>query len=183
MLWLCLPTSLCAGAAPPDPVNPDPVRLYSTPSEQREAGLKHQLTPWLTAGGLAQLEWNYARTGYSGYQLWTSDDFEVTAEFVGATRSFRRLQADRNQPVAWNIEFVNFFNPYFDWAMRLEESKELEDEPQLRYGVPVCFRAGRYGSLTFDYLHGCYKHSFSTGANDNFLSNDNQFAAELSLAF
>ena len=347
MLWLCLLTSISALAEPPDPENPDPVRLYSTPSEQREAGIKHQLTPWLTAGGLAQVEWNYARTGYSndhasrsdadksanvqlsatatpwsfakgelildydtgtdrlevdeavaslehnawelaygrqylpfgvyfshfasdpllefgetrdvattlaydfqdrgdlsasiyqgkgessssmgwtlameawlneslllgvsclsdladadsdllgdssygsyrrvlglsGYLLWTSDTFEVTAEFVGATRSFRGLENDRNQPVAWNLEFANFLNPRFDWALRLEGSDELEDQPQLRYGVSVSFRAGRYGSLTLDYLHGRYKHHFTTGDDDNFLSSDNQFAAQLSLAF
>jgi hypothetical protein len=351
MLLLCLLTSFSAMAEPPDPANPDPVRLYSTRSEQREAGLKHQLTPWLTAGGLAQLEWHYARTGYSsdhpnrsdadksanvqlsatatpwsfakgelildydtdtdrlevdeaiasvehnawelaygrqylpfgvyfshfasdpllefgetrdvaatlaydfkdrvdlsasvfrgqgskngnsgsstgwtlametwlneslslgvsclsdladadsdllgdssyrsdrlvpglsGYLLWTADDFEVTAEFVGATRSFRGLEADRNQPAAWNLEFANFLNPRFDWALRLEGSNELEDQPQLRYGASLSFRAGRYGSLTLDYLHSRFKHNFATGDNDYFLSSDNQFAAQLSLAF
>ena len=350
-LLLCLLTGISAKAEPIDPADPDSARLYSTRSEQREAGLEHQLTPWLTAGGLAQAEWNYDKTGFSndhsnrsdtdksanvqlsatatpwsfakgelilnydtdtdrlevdeavaslehndwelaygrqylpfgvyfshfasgpllefgetrdtaaslaynfedrvdlsvsvyrgqgrktsdggsvpgwtlametwlnesvslgvsclsdladadsdllgdtsthderrvpglsGYLLWTADNFEVTAEVVGATRSFRGLQADRNQPIAWNLEFASFFNPRFDWALRLEGSDELEDQPQLRYGVSVSFRAGRYGSLTLDYLHIRYKHNFATGENDNFLSDDNQVAAQLSVAF
>lgn len=52
---------------------PDSVRLYSTPSEQREAGLKHQLTPWLTAGGLAELEWTYDKVGFSNHHSNRSD--------------------------------------------------------------------------------------------------------------
>lgn len=351
MLLVCLLTGVSSRADPLEPSYPDPVRVYSTRSEQREAGLKHQLTPWLTAGGLVQGEWHYDKSTYSndysnrsdadksanlqlgatatpwsfakgelildyatdtdrievdeavaslernawelaygrqylpfgvyfshfasepllefgetrsvattlaydiqdridlsasvfhgqgrkangsglntdwtlvmsawlhesvslglgylsdladadsdllgdtghryerrvpglsGYLLWTSDDFEVTAEFVGATRSFRELEADRNQPLAWNIEFANFLLPRFDWALRLEGSNELEDEPQLRYGVSVSFRAGRYGSLTFDYLHGRYKHNFATDDNDNFINQDDRFAAQLSLAF
>jgi hypothetical protein len=119
----------------------------------------------------------------SGYLLWTGDQFEVTAEVVGATRAFRELEPDRNQPLAWNLEFANFLNPHLDWALRLEGSRELDDEPKLRYGASVSFRAGRYGSLTLDYLHSSFRHNFATGHNDNFLSHGNEFAAQLSIAF
>jgi len=350
VLLLCPLAGTCAGTQPPEPEDQDAARLYSTRSEEREAGLKHQFTPWLTAGGLAQAEWNYEQTrfssdqsnrsnadksvnmqlgatatpwsftkgevildydtttdrvevdeavaslerdawelaygrqylpfgvyfshfasgpllefgetrdvaatlsydfrervdvsasvyhgqgrkisgdstadwtlametwlngslsagvsylsdladadsdvlsdtghyyerrvpGLSGYLLWTAEEFEVTAEYVGATRSFRELPADRNQPRAWNLELVNFFNPRFDWALRLEGSDELEDEPQLRYGASVSLRAGRYGSVTLDYLHGRYRHNYATGDNDEFINSDNHFAAQLSLAF
>ena len=84
--------------------------------------------------------------------------------------------------MAWNLEFANFLLPRFDWAMRLEGNKELDDEPQLRYGVSVSFRAGRYGSLTFDYLRSRFKHNFATGDNDKFLSTENRLAAQFSLA-
>ncbi|WP_279386915.1 LbtU family siderophore porin [Thiogranum longum] len=122
-------------------------------------------------------------SGLSGYMLWTSDHFEVTAEFLGALRSFRELQADRNQPLAWNLEVTNFLNPNFDWALRLEGSDELEDAPELRYGASVSFRAGRYGSLTLDYLHSRFKHNFANDDAGNTLSHDDQFALQLSIAF
>ena len=334
-----------------EPQDPDPVRLYSTRSEQREAGLKHQLTPWLTGGGLAEFEWNYDKTafsngqsnrsyadtsanvqlnatatpwsfakgevildydtdtdrlevdeavasveheaweltygrqylpfgvyfshfasepllefgetrdtaaslaydfqdrvdlsiaffqgqgrntgdsgsnvdwtlameawlnesvsfgvsylsdladadsdllgdtghryerrvpGLSGYLLWTSDHFEVTAEGVGATRSFRELDASANQPLAWNLEFAHFLHPNFDWALRLEGAQQLEDEPELRYGASISFRAGRYASLTLDYLRSHYQHNFATDDQDNPLKHGDQFNAQLSIAF
>jgi hypothetical protein len=34
-------------------------RLYTTREEKREAGVKHHLTPWLTASGLAELQWDW----------------------------------------------------------------------------------------------------------------------------
>jgi len=351
MVLLCLLTTIAARAEPLDLADSDPVRLFSTHSEQREAGLKHRLTPWLTAGGVAQLEWHHDKSGFgsghssrsdakrsasvelnatatpwssakgelvlkyetdtdrlevdeavaalehdawelafgrqylpfgvyfshfasaplldfgethdvaatlaydfedrvdlsasvyrgqgrrmgnsgsdndwtlamaiwlnesaslgisylsdladadsdllgdtshryqrrvrglSGYMLWTSDNFEVSAEFVGATRSFRELEDDRNQPIAWNLEFANFLDARFDWALRLEGSNELDDEPQLRYGVSASFRVGRHGSLTFDYLHSRFNHNFASTGNDNFLGDDDRFAAQVSLAF
>lgn len=340
-----------AKAESPDPEDRDPVRLYSTRSEQREAGLRHQLKPWLTTGGLAEFEWNYNKfdfsnhrssrssndtsanvqvnatiapwsltkgelildydtdgdhleadeavvsfeysawelaygrqylpfgaffshfangpllefgetrdvaanlaydlhdrvdlsvsayrgqaqkfngkgskldwtlameawlkptvslgisyqsdladadgdlladtgnryqrrvPGLSGYLLWTSDHFEVTAEFVSATRAFRELDADGQQPLAWNLEFAHFLHPNFDWALRLEGTRELEDAPKLRYGASLSFRAGRYGSLTFDYLHSRFKHNTVTGYAESPLSGEDQFGAQLSVAF
>jgi hypothetical protein len=36
-------------------------RLYTTREEKREAGIKHRITPWLIASGLAEFEWNWER--------------------------------------------------------------------------------------------------------------------------
>lgn len=121
--------------------------------------------------------------GLSGHLMWTSDHFEVTAEFAGAMRAFRELETDRNQPLAWNIELANFLSPHIDWALRLEGSRELEDQPRLRYGVSVSFRAGRYGSLTLDYLHSRFKHNFAQDDDDNPISHTNEVAAQLSIGF
>ena len=52
-------------------------RLYTTREERREAGIKHQLAPWLFASGLAEFEWNW-----ENFQLQdsgNSDKFENTA--------------------------------------------------------------------------------------------------------
>jgi len=350
-VFACLVIAFPVKAEPGDLPDEDPVRLYSTRSEQREAGLKHQLMPWLTAGGLAEFEWDSDKFGFSnrqpnrssnetsaniqlnasvtpwsfakgefvldydtdtdrlevdeavlslernawelaygrqylpfgiyishfasgpllefgetrdiattltydfqdraelsvavyqgqargikgsgsklgwslgmeawlgdsvsfgisyqsdladaasnllsdtrhryerrvpglsGYMLWTSDHFEVTAEALGAIRAFRELGADRNQPLAWNLEFANFLYPNFDWAVRLEGSDELEDAAKLRYGASISFRAGQYGSLTLDYLHSRFKHNFATDDVGNYLSRGDQFALQLSVAF
>jgi hypothetical protein len=64
-----------------------------------------------------------------------------------------------------------------------EGAQQLEDEPELRYGASISFRAGHYASLTLDYLRSRYKHNFAMDNSDNFLSHGDQFAAQLSIAF
>ncbi|VAW79742.1 hypothetical protein MNBD_GAMMA13-472 [hydrothermal vent metagenome] len=349
LLWLLVFCSAQAESLVPE--EKGAVRLYRTPSEQREAGLNHQLTPWLTVGGLAELEWNYDRLGYSnrrsnqgdddssasvqlnatatpwsfakgelileydtdtdrldvdeaiaaleygawelaagrqylpfgvffshfangpllefgetrntavalaydydehfdfslavyqgqgqkadknskqmdwtlaleawpndslsfgfsylsdladadsdllgddnhryqrrvagvsGYLLWINGRYEISAEALGATRSFRELDADSNQPLAWNLEFAHYLHPNVDWALRVEGSDGLEDAPKLRYGAAISFRAGRYGSLTIDYLHSHFKHNFASDDNDNPINQNDQVSAQLSVAF
>ena len=39
-------------------------RLYSTRAERREAGVKHEITPWLIASGLAEFEWEWQKFRY-----------------------------------------------------------------------------------------------------------------------
>lgn len=44
----------------PETVNDEvsePVRFYITREERRDAGLKHEITPWLTLGALAEVEY------------------------------------------------------------------------------------------------------------------------------
>ena len=36
-------------------------RLYTTREEKREAGVKHQLTPWLIASGLGEIQWDWEK--------------------------------------------------------------------------------------------------------------------------
>lgn len=38
-------------------VNEESARLYTSRKEQRETGIKHKLTPWLTLAGLAEADW------------------------------------------------------------------------------------------------------------------------------
>jgi len=42
----------------------EPVRIYRTREERREAGLEHRLTPWLTLAGLGELEWRAERSDF-----------------------------------------------------------------------------------------------------------------------
>jgi len=52
-------------------------RLYTTREERREAGVKHPLTPWLTASGLGEIQWDWQNFHLDN--LDHSDKFENTA--------------------------------------------------------------------------------------------------------
>ena len=43
-----------------------PARIYSTPAERRDAGLGTEITEWLTASGLLEIETGNSRENYSG---------------------------------------------------------------------------------------------------------------------
>jgi len=121
--------------------------------------------------------------GLSGYLVWTRPTFEVTFEALGAVRSFRELERDRAQPAAWNLEFVHFTHSSFEWALRVEGSQELEDEPELQLGAALTWRTGRQASLTLEYLHGRFQHDLATNDDDQPYDRVNRLGAQLSLAF
>ncbi len=121
--------------------------------------------------------------GLSGYILWIDDNFELTFEALGTTRSFIEFETDRDQPWAWNLELGLFPHHRFDLALRVEGSRELEDEPHLQYGAAVTFLLHRYVTLTFEYLHGHFRDDLATDVDDNPLDDVNRFGAQLSVAF
>jgi hypothetical protein len=53
---------------------------------------------------------------------------------------------------AWNIECGFFPKGNFEWALLVEGSNELEDEPALRGGPAVAWRVTKNASLTLEYL-------------------------------
>lgn len=54
-----------AGSGPdPGLEGGEPVRIYHTREERREAGVEHRLLPWLTLAGLGELEWRATRTNF-----------------------------------------------------------------------------------------------------------------------
>ncbi len=121
--------------------------------------------------------------GVSGYVLWIDNHFELTFEALGATQSFVELEADRDQPWGWNLELGLFPHQRFDLALRIEGSRELEDEPHLQYGAAVTVLLHRYVTLTLEYLHGRYDDDLATDDDDNPLEDVNRFGAQLSVAF
>ncbi len=121
--------------------------------------------------------------GLSGYALWVSEKFGVSFEALGATGSFAELEPDRDQPMAWNFEIAYFPYPRFDWALRVEGSRELEDAPSLQYGTAINIRLHRYATLTMEILHGRFKGDLATDDNDNRYSHVNRVAALLSVVF
>jgi len=116
--------------------------------------------------------------------LWAGEQFEVTLEALAATGSFEELETDRNKPWAWNAELVHF-NPgsNFEIAFRIEGSRELEDEPGIQFGPAITWRAGKYASLTLEYLHGEFEDEHATTEDDDPYDDVDRVGAILSIAF
>lgn len=121
--------------------------------------------------------------GASGYLVWSTDLFEVSLEALGALRTFRELDPDRDRPIAWNLEFVHFIDSRFEWALRLEGSQELEDAPELQYGAAFTWRTGAFSSLTLEYLRGQFRGELATNDDDRPYNHVDRFGAQFSIAF
>ena len=121
--------------------------------------------------------------GASGYLGWSSDLFVISLEALGALRSFRELDQDRNRPVAWNLEFVHFIDSRFEWALRLEGSQELEDAPELQFGAALTWRTGTFSSVTVEYLRGQFRGNLATNDDDRPYNHVDRFSAQFSIAF
>lgn len=119
----------------------------------------------------------------SGYLLWVGENYEITLEALGAIRDFRELDTDRNQPIAWNMEFVHFVTPKIDWALRLEGSYELEDEPELQVGIALNYRLHKNIYLSTEILHGFFKDDLATDDRNNAYKSVTSLGALLSVAF
>ena len=121
--------------------------------------------------------------GLSGYLLWVGDTYEVSLEGLGAVDDFRELESDRNQPIAWNLEFTHYTTPKFDWSLRLENTYEIEDEPEIQFGLALNYRLHENVVLTAEILHGLYRNNLATDDHDNEFDNVTSVGALLSVAF
>lgn len=121
--------------------------------------------------------------GLSGYVLWSAEDYEVSLEALGATRSFDELDLDRDRPFAWNAEFVHFLHPRFDWALRVEGSEDLEDAPALQYGVAGNARLHEQVFLTVELMRGRFEGELAADDDDNPYEHVNRIGVLLSVAF
>ena len=121
--------------------------------------------------------------GMSAYIAWLSAHFDFSIEAVTALRNFRELEADRNRPLAWNIELAHHLTPSFDLALRVAGSRELEDAPQIQYGIAGSWRACRNLSLTVEYLRGDFSGDLAGNAHDEAYRRVDQVGVNLSIAF
>ena len=121
--------------------------------------------------------------GMSAYIAWLSAHFDFSIEAVTALRNFRELEADRNRPLAWNIELAHHLTPSFDLALRVAGSRELEDAPQIQYGIAGSWRACRNLSLTVEYLRGDFSGDLAGNAHDEASRRVDQVGLNLSIAF
>ena len=122
-------------------------------------------------------------SGWSAYVLLGMNDFEVTAEMVHATRSFEEFDPEADKPSSYNIELAYFPIQSVQLAMRIENTDELEDQPEWQYGAAVTWRIADLFNLTVDYLYGDYKNGFVFDDDDNELDHSHMIAAQIALEF
>jgi hypothetical protein len=122
----------------------------------------------------------------SFYLLGISDDFEFSVEMVAALDDFDELEKSLNRPMAWNAEVVCFFpDSDVDLAFRMERSRELEDEPETRYGIALIWYMHKHIILTMEYLHGQFDtDAFAMEKEDEItIQHDNTMSAKLTMEF
>ncbi len=120
------------------------------------------------------------------YLLGITDTLEFTLEVVAALDGFQELEKERDRPMAWNAEIDYFFTDNdFDLAFRMEMSRELEDEPELRYGVAMTWYPHSQTSLTMEYLRGRFdRDAFSLEREDEIpIQYLNTMSARLTIEF
>jgi hypothetical protein len=119
----------------------------------------------------------------SGYFIWLADDFEISFEVLGALDSFQELESDRDQPLAWNLEFTHFIGSDFEWTLRAEGSQELEDEPEWQLGAALTWHAPHNVSCSVEYLHGHFKKGMATNDADEPYDHVDRVGAQISIDF
>ena len=97
---------------------------------------------------------------------------EASAEGVGALAGIDALENDRDRPSAWNLELAHQFRPNWQWALRYEGSRELEDEPERRWGAALSWQASKSLVITVEYLRGRYRRGLAEDPDGGELHKD-----------
>ena len=128
---------------------------------------------------------NYQRSvgGVDVNVLIGRETYEITAEYLGAVRSFDELDPEENRPWAANLEAAWFPLNDFQFAARVETSGEVPDEPQWQYGLSATWLIGYRINLSVDYLYGVYKKDFVFDDDDNRFDSRHLVAAQLNFIF
>ena len=121
--------------------------------------------------------------GWNAYAIYGMEQSIITAEMVRAADKFDELDPDEDQPFAWNLELAWFPQPSYQFAVRLEYSDELADQPEWQYGTSVSWRINKYIGVVADYLYGDYKDGFVEDDHDNVLRHRNLIAGQLVIEF
>lgn len=122
-------------------------------------------------------------SAWNAYALFGFENFEITAEVIQATTRFREFDAEEDKPKAYNIELAYLPNPNLLIAIRYEGSDEIEEAPEVQYGVNVTWQPISKVSFSLDYLHGKYKNNFVFDDDDNEFKDRDLIAVELGLEF
>ena len=122
-------------------------------------------------------------SAWNAYFLHGFSDFEMTAEFVKASTSFKELEDNENKPFAYNLELAYFLSSQFQLAVRFEHSNEFTEEARNQYGLSMTWAPS--GNLTFstEYLRGKFENEFVFDEDNGELQNRDIIAVELTAEF
>ncbi|GJL63241.1 MAG: hypothetical protein NPIRA04_18950 [Nitrospirales bacterium] len=109
--------------------------------------------------------------------------FELTAEVLKAIQRFKEFEKNANKPFSYNVELAYFPVDFLQFAVRLESSREVADEPKWQYGVAGTWRPLDNLSISIDYLHGRYKKGFAFDDRDNALHSHHMIGTQLTVGF
>ena len=120
---------------------------------------------------------------WSAYALLGFDQFELTAEYLSAIKTFTEFEANENKPAAYNLELAWFINDSAQLAFRIENSKEFTEEPVWQYGIAASWRMKQNLSISIEYLRADYKNGFVIDDDDRELKNHHQYGLQISFEF
>ena len=106
--------------------------------------------------------------------------FEYSLEWLTALRPFAELEPESDRPQAWNLELAFYPVDVLGLSLRLEGSRELEDEPRRQWGVSAAWQFASNGFLTLEGLRGDFRAGFVEDDQERELDGVERFAAQLS---
>lgn len=104
---------------------------------------------------------------WNAYALIGMSKFELTAEYVRATKAFSEFDKNENKPSSFNSELAFFPSEKTQIAIRLERSSELSEQPENQYGISGKWYPTGNISMSLEYLYGKYKRQFVVDDDDN----------------
>jgi len=110
-------------------------------------------------------------------------NYDISLEMVQALDHFAELDVESDRPDAWNVEFGIYPDGSFEYALRIEGSNELEDEPELQAGLGATWHLHENVYVTVEYLKGKYKKDFVENDLEQVIEYQNQFASQLVISF
>lgn len=117
------------------------------------------------AGLLASPTWYRRVGGWSAHGAAVVGPVTVSGEVLGATRAFDRrdLAADRDRPLAWNLEVAVAVGDGVELAVRGEGSREFADQPRFQVGADASWSPWPHASLSLEYLRGWFDDTLDAG--------------------
>ena len=119
----------------------------------------------------------------NAYALLGFEQFELTVEYVSATRSFAEFDSNQNKPSSYNFELAWFINNSTQLAFRIENTKEFAEQPEWQYGIAATWRINQHLSVSAEYLRGDYKNGFVVDDDDLELKKHHQYGLMMSFEF
>jgi hypothetical protein len=161
------------------------VGLESWPSEGLSIGLSYQADLADADDRLLEAwddRYSDRVAGASGYLFLVMGEYACSLEYLTALSSFREIEADQDQPSAWNAEISRYLARLgSEVALRLEGSRELVDMPTRQYGVSLTKFVNRRASFTIEYLHGVFGKGAVFQDGEDALDQVDLFGAKVSV--